>query len=60
LGGILTTHAAGSATMPLIAFCSFLFRVVSFIIDDLKKKKKKEKEEKLILYFVFNLFAWLL
>jgi len=34
---MLTTHAAGSATMPLIASCSFVFRVVGFIIDDLKK-----------------------
>ena len=28
---------AGSATAPPIASCSFVFRVVSFIIDDLKK-----------------------
>jgi len=38
LGGMLTTHAAGSATVPPIASCSFVFRVVGFIIDDLKKK----------------------
>jgi len=38
LEGMLTTHAAGSATAPLIASCSFVFRVVGFIIDDLKKK----------------------
>jgi len=37
---MLTTHAAGSATAPLIASCSFVFRVVGFIIDDLKKKKR--------------------
>jgi len=37
---MLTTHATGSATMPLIASCSFVFRVVGFIIDDSKKKKK--------------------
>ena len=30
----LTTHATGSATMPPIASCSFVFRVVGFIIDD--------------------------
>jgi len=36
---MLTTHAAGSATVLLIASCSFVFRVVGFIIDDLKKKK---------------------
>jgi len=35
---MLTTHATGSATMPLIASCSFVFRVVGFIIDDSKKK----------------------
>jgi len=35
---MLTIYAAGSATMPLIASCSFVFRVVGFIIDDLKKK----------------------
>jgi len=40
---MLTTHATGSATMPLIASCSFVFRVVGFIIDDSKKKKKKKK-----------------
>jgi len=34
---MLTTHAAGSATAPPIASCSFVFRVVGFIIDDLKK-----------------------
>jgi len=37
---MLTTHAAGSATVLPIASCSFVFRVVGFIIDDLKKKKK--------------------
>jgi len=37
---MLTTHAIGSATMPLIASCLFVFRVVGFIIDDLEKKKK--------------------
>jgi len=37
---MLTTHATGSATMPLIASCSFVFRAVGFIIDDSKKKKK--------------------
>jgi len=36
---MLTTHATGSATVFLIASCSFVFRVVGFIIDDLKKKK---------------------
>jgi len=35
---MLTTHAAGSATVPPIASCSFVFRVVGFIVDDLKKK----------------------
>jgi len=38
---MLTTHAAGSVTALLIASCSFVFRVVGFIIDDLKKKKKR-------------------
>ena len=37
LEGMLTTHTAGSATMPPIVSCSFVFRVVGFIIDDLKK-----------------------
>jgi len=37
---MLTTHAAGSATVLPIASCSFVFRVVGFIIDDLKKKKE--------------------
>ena len=36
---MLTTHAAEFATVPLIASCSFVFRVVGFIIDDLKEKK---------------------
>jgi len=35
---MLATHAAGSATTPLIASCSFVFRVFGFIIGDLKKK----------------------
>jgi len=39
---MLTTHAVGSATAPPIVYCSFVFRVVDFIIDDLKKKKKTE------------------
>jgi len=34
---MLTTHAAGSATAPPIVSCSFVFRVVGFIINDLKK-----------------------
>jgi len=34
---MLTTHAARSATAPPIASCLFVFRVVGFIIDDLKK-----------------------
>jgi len=46
---MLTTHATGSATMPLIASCSFVFRVVGFIIDDSKKKKKKQKVFQAIL-----------
>jgi len=41
---MLTTYAAGSATMLPIASCSFVFRVVGFIINDLKKKKKKKRE----------------
>jgi len=45
LGGILITHAAGSATVPLIVFYSFVFRVVGFIIDDLKKKYTRKKYE---------------
>jgi len=39
---MLITYAAGSATMPPIASCSFVFRVIGFIIDDLKKKKKEK------------------
>ena len=35
---MLTTHAAGSATVPPIVSCSFVFRVVGFIIDNSKKK----------------------
>jgi len=38
---MLITYAAGSATMPLIASCLFVFRVAGFIIDDFKKKKEK-------------------
>jgi len=34
---MLTTLAAGSATAPPIASCSFVFRVVGFVINDLKK-----------------------
>jgi len=40
---MLTTHAAGSATVPPIASCSFVFRVVGFIIDDFKKKMYKDR-----------------
>jgi len=38
---MLTTHATGFATAPPIASCSFISRVVGFIIDDFLKKKKK-------------------
>jgi len=41
LGGMLTTHAIGSATVSPIVYCSFIFRVVDFITDDLKIKIKK-------------------
>jgi len=34
---MLITYAIGSATATPIASCSFVFRVVGFIIDDLKK-----------------------
>jgi len=34
LEGMLTIHATGSATAPLIANCSFAIRVVGFIIND--------------------------
>jgi len=44
---MLTTHATGSATMPLIASCSFVFRGVGFIIDNSKKKKKDLGNEKI-------------
>jgi len=37
---MLITHAAGSATAPPIVSCSFVFRVVGFIIDDFFLKKK--------------------
>jgi len=37
---MLTTYTTGSATVPLIASCSFVFEVVGFIINDFKKKKK--------------------
>jgi len=37
---MLTTHAAEFATVPLIASCSFVFRVVGFMIDDFLKKKQ--------------------
>jgi len=37
---MLTTHATESATVLLIVSCSFVFRVVGFIIDDLKKKQE--------------------
>jgi len=43
---MLTTHAAGSVTIPPIASYLFVFRVVGFIIDDVKKKKKKKKRKK--------------
>jgi len=48
---MLTTHAAGSATMPSITSYSFVFRVVGFIINDFLKKSKfkikgKEKKKK--------------
>jgi len=39
---MLIIHAAGSVTVLLIASCSFVFRVVGFIIDDSKKKTKKK------------------
>jgi len=35
---MLTTHAVGSVTVFPVASCSFVFRVVGFIIDDSKKK----------------------
>jgi len=35
---MLITYTTGFATVPPIAFYLFVFRVVSFIIDDLKKK----------------------
>ena len=41
LGDMLTTHTAGSVTVPPIASCSFVFRVVGFIIDDFFFKKKR-------------------
>jgi len=50
LGGILTTYTAGSATAPPIASCSFVFRVVGFIIDDLKKTKTKTKTKTKYLF----------
>jgi len=49
LGGNLITHCGGAAIAPPISSCSFLFRVIGFKNDDLKKKKKtmtKEKEKK--------------
>ena len=42
---MLTTHAAGSATVFPIASCSFVSRVVGFIIDDSKKKKKGKRRD---------------
>jgi len=42
---MLTTHAAGSATAPPTASCSFVFRVVDFIIDGSKKKKDLGNEK---------------
>jgi len=37
---MLVTHTIGFTTMPPIVFCSFVFRVVGFIIDDFKKNRK--------------------
>ena len=37
LGGMLITHVIGSATILSIVSCLFVYRVVSFIINDLKK-----------------------
>ena len=34
----IATNAAGSTIMPFIVYCSFVFRVVDFIIDHLKKR----------------------
>jgi len=57
---MLITHAAGSAIAPPIASCSFVFRVVGFIIDDLKKKKKtmtkKKKKKKKKKFFLFHFY----
>jgi len=36
---MLATYATGFATTPLIASCSFVFRVVGFIIDEFFLKK---------------------
>jgi len=37
---MLIIHATGTATVFPIVSYSFVFRVVGFIIDDLKKNKK--------------------
>ena len=48
---MLTIHAAGSATVPPIVSCSFVFRVVGFIIDDSKKKKPVSLKKEMTLLF---------
>ena len=50
---MLTTHAAGSATAPPIASCSFVFRVVG-IIDDLKKKAMESSQAAATAYTGYN------
>jgi len=64
---MLTTHATGSATTPPIVFCSFVFRVVDFITDDLKINIQGLlcgltiflRVKALKVRFVFSLFSFL-
>jgi len=50
---MLTTYAARFATVSPIAFCSFVFRVVSFIIDDFFKKIIYSKDK----HFIYKTLA---
>jgi len=41
-------YATGSATVSLIVFCSFVFRIVDFITDDFFFFKKEEDKWELL------------
>lgn len=54
---MLITYAVGSATVFLIASYLFVFKVVGFIIDDLKKKKKRTYSTRLV-YHALNIYLF--